>query len=182
MHMQKCVKNPALHGCAHRKGLRRSRGCYYSHFSLLCLPPVEPMTQSFPVLFKVPLWSRCRNRSVGLMLSDREVSCIVPGVKERQHVFTPHRCSALLLQSVFIPPRQIRSHANVQPCSCGVRKEVGGGLHRKTRQGCGLSLPRNLCCAAVLFHSHIYTSSLTSAIVNDDALSSGRPAASASRK
>lgn len=137
----------------------------HSHWPPPCLSKAELPTQSTLSLFMVPLWSHCRSRSLSLMLSVNEVACIVPGAMKRRHG-PALSWRALLLLLLLQPRSPFYRPVTENPgptlifssaCASWVRGERGGGVHRKTLSGSGLSFYCNLCkCCALLFTPDIW--------------------------
>lgn len=135
----------------------------HSHLPPPCLSKAEFLTQSTPSLFMVQLWSHRRSRSLSLMLSVNEVACIVPGaMKGRRGLRTELEgfSSSSAATLAFLPPcnRKPRSHAQFQLRLrfLGQRRK-GGGVHRKTLSGSGLSFYCNLCkCCTLLYTPDIW--------------------------
>lgn len=94
----------------------------HSHLPPPCLSKAELLTQCTEPLFMDPLWSLCRSRSLGLMLSVNEVAHIVPGAKKGRHgprtALEGSSSSSPAAALAFLPPcnRKPASHAYFQLC------------------------------------------------------------------
>lgn len=128
------------------------------------LPP--PCLSKADTKLPIPFFSRPHFEAIeevgqfSLMLSVNEAACIVPGVMKRRRGLHAEpedssSSSAAAAALAFLPPcdSKHRSHAHFQLRLrfLGQRRK-GGGVHRKTLSGSGLSFYCNLCkCSALLF-------------------------------